>query len=62
MMYATLLLLAVISVASRQGMRWIERRQRPGADFAARVVTEVLTVNKETCMRSNDCSRCSASV
>jgi NitT/TauT family transport system permease protein len=34
MMYATLLLLAVISVGLVQGMRWIERRAAPWRDFA----------------------------
>jgi ABC-type nitrate/sulfonate/bicarbonate transport system permease component len=34
MMYATLLLLAVISVGLVQGMRWIERRAAPWRNFA----------------------------
>jgi ABC-type nitrate/sulfonate/bicarbonate transport system permease component len=34
MMYATLLLLAVISVGLVQGMRWIERRAAPWRDFS----------------------------
>jgi ABC-type nitrate/sulfonate/bicarbonate transport system permease component len=34
MMYATLLLLAVMSVGLVQGMRWIERRAAPWRDFA----------------------------
>ena len=34
MMYATLLLLAVISVGLVQGLRWIERRAAPWRDFA----------------------------
>jgi ABC-type nitrate/sulfonate/bicarbonate transport system permease component len=34
MMYATLLLLAVLSVALVQGMRWIERRAAPWRDFS----------------------------
>lgn len=34
MLYATLLLLAVISVGLVQGMRWVERRAAPWRDFA----------------------------
>jgi len=34
MMYATLLLLAVMSVGLVQGMRWIERRAAPWRDFS----------------------------
>ncbi|MGV9798174.1 ABC transporter permease [Mycobacterium sp. NPDC003449] len=34
MMYATLLLLALISVGLVQGMRWVERRAAPWRDFA----------------------------
>lgn len=34
MMYATLLLLAVLSVGLVQGMRWVERRAAPWRDFS----------------------------